>query len=153
MRPEAAQAAQQLIDGAKKEQIQLKIISGYRSYATQERLYDSYVQKYGQAAADTYSARPGHSEHQTGLAADLGNSDGTCDFDTCFSNTQAGKWLAAHTHEYGFIIRYQQKQTQVTGYQYEPWHIRYVGKDLANELHSKNQTMEEFFGLPAAPSY
>lgn len=153
LQPEAAQAIERLIKAAADSQVPLRVVSGYRSYESQKSVYESYVQKDGQTAADTYSARPGHSEHQTGLAADLGNGSGQCDLEECFATTAGGKWLEANAHTYGFIIRYAKSKTDVTGYQYEPWHIRYVGVDLANELRAKNQTMEEFFGLPAAPSY
>jgi D-alanyl-D-alanine carboxypeptidase len=152
LRAEAAQATRQLMDEAAKSGVRFKVISGYRSFQTQQSLYQSYVRNDGQAQADTYSARPGYSEHQTGLAADLGNTSGSCDLEICFTNTPGGQWLAEHAHEYGFIIRYLEGKTPVTGYQYEPWHIRYVGKELATEL-KNHQTMEEFFGLPAAPAY
>ena len=153
MRAEAAAATSQLMEAAKAEQIPLKIVSGYRSYQNQQNVYNSYVQKDGVATADTYSARPGFSEHQTGLAVDLGNINGACSLDICFADTPSGKWLAAHAHEYGFIIRYLEEKTNITGYQHEPWHIRYVGKDLSTELHTKKQTMEEFFDLPSASTY
>ncbi len=153
MQEEAANAAKELIAAAKAHGVDYRVISAYRSYATQQSVYNNYVKTDGQANADTYSARPGHSEHQTGLAADLGNISGTCDLDSCFATTEGGTWLAGHAHEFGFIIRYPEDKTTITGYQYEPWHIRYVGKDLAEELHRAGQTMEEFFNLPAAPSY
>lgn len=153
LRNDAANQVESLRAAAQKAGAPLKIISGYRSYATQSSLYNSYVQQDGQAAADTYSARPGHSEHQSGLAADLGNTSGQCDLDICFFNTIGGQWLAAHAHEYGFIIRYLNGKTQVTGYQYEPWHIRYVGTELASKIQASGKTMEEYFSLPAAPSY
>lgn len=149
----ANQQLTQLIEAAKKDQVQLRVISGYRSYQEQKTLYDSYVRKDGRAAADTYSARPGFSEHQTGLAADLGNADGTCNLEICFETTPGGMWLAAHAHEYGFIIRYVKDKTPLTGYQFEPWHLRYVGTDLAAEIKKTGQTLEEFFSLPAAPGY
>lgn len=153
LRNESAQAVKQLIDKAAADGVKLKVISGFRSYATQKSVYDSYVQQDGQTAADTYSARPGYSEHQTGLAADLGNTDGRCDLDICFADTAGGKWLADHAAEFGFVIRYEQGKTDLTGYQYEPWHIRYVGKALAAELQKSGQTMEEFFGLEPAVNY
>lgn len=153
LQAEAAQALEKLIKAGATAKAPLKIISSYRSYSTQQSLYSSYVQKDGQAAADTYSARPGHSEHQTGMAVDLGNSSGQCDLEICFAKTTGGTWLASNALSYGFIIRYTEDKTAVTGYQYEPWHIRYVGVDLARELTTKKQTMEEFFGLPAAPGY
>jgi D-alanyl-D-alanine carboxypeptidase len=127
--------------------LNVELISGYRSAAFQKELYDDHVRQYGQAEADRQSARPGTSEHQTGLVVDLGRPDKKCDLLECFGDTPEGKWLAAHAHEYGFIIRYLKDKEQHTGYMYEPWHLRYVGKELAAELHAKKQTMEEFFGL------
>lgn len=153
LKAEAARAVEQLMTDAEKSQVQFKVISGYRSYQSQQSVYQSYVRTDGQADADTYSARPGYSEHQTGLVADLGNINGSCDLEICFANTAGGKWLVEHAHEYGFIIRYLESKTPVTGYQYEPWHIRYVGKELASEIKNSGQTMEEFFGLPAASQY
>jgi D-alanyl-D-alanine carboxypeptidase len=151
-RKQAADALDQLVDAAVKDGINLIMLSSYRSYATQVSTYNGYVAKDGKAAADTYSARPGHSEHQTGWAADLGN--GTCDLEICFGNTKSGKWLAAHAHEYGFIIRYQLGKEAITGYQYEPWHLRFVGLELSSELFKTGQTMEEFFGVvPAKQPY
>ena len=106
-------------------------VSGYRSYSQQASLYDSYVRQYGQATADTLAARPGFSEHQTGLAMDIGNASGVCALQACFATTPAGKWAAANAATYGFIIRYPAGAEAVTGYTYEPWHLRYVGRDLA----------------------
>lgn len=138
----------------------LMFASGYRSYSSQVAVYNNEVRNYGQAQADRQSARPGHSEHQTGLAADLAPASGECLIAECFGELPEGQWLAAHAHEYGFIIRYPQGKEAVTGYLYEPWHVRYVGRDLAAEIHrqqstdsDKNLTLEEFFGLPAAPTY
>lgn len=151
VRAEANAELQSLITAAKTFGFNYKIISGYRSFANQQSTYSSYVQKDGAAKADTYSARAGHSEHQTGWAVDLGT--GQCDLQECFGNIPAGKWLEDHAHEYGFVIRYPKGKDQITGYQYEPWHLRFVGIELARELKIANQTMEEFFDLPAAPSY
>jgi D-alanyl-D-alanine carboxypeptidase len=140
------------VAAAVKDGINLVMISGYRSYAAQVSTYNGYVAKDGKTAADTYSARPGHSEHQTGWAADLGN--GTCDLEICFGDTKSGKWLATHAHEYGFIIRYPLGKEAITGYQYEPWHLRFVGLELSAELFKTGQTMEEFFGVvPAKQPY
>jgi len=149
----AAGALARLVGDAKKQGVSLRLISGYRSYATQQEVYAAYVASDGQAKADTYSARPGYSEHQTGLAADLGASDGKCDLEICFGDTPAGKWLAANAYKYGFIIRYKEDQTDKTGYQYEPWHVRYVGAGLAAQIESSGQTLEEFFGLPNYTDY
>ena len=151
LRGEPAGALNTLLEAARAEGHQLNVLSGYRSYARQAMLYNSYVDRDGIEQADTYSARPGYSEHQTGLAVDLGN--GTCDLEECFAETPAGQWLAENAHTYGFTIRYGKGQTNITGYQYEPWHLRYVGKDLANELHSKKLTMEAFFELAPAANY
>jgi zinc D-Ala-D-Ala carboxypeptidase len=123
------------------------LISGFRSEKTQAELYNGYVAASGQEEADRLSAKPGTSEHQTGLVVDLGRSDNKCELEQCFGELPEGKWLAEHAHEYGFIVRYPQGKEAVVGYMYEPWHVRYVGKELAAELHKTNQTMEEFFGL------
>jgi len=151
---EAANALQQLFNGATNAGLDLMLSSGYRSYNTQVGLYNSYVASYGQASADTFSAKAGHSEHQTGLAADLAPTSRQCELDVCFGNLPEGKWLAANAYKYGFIIRYPADKTQITGYQYEPWHVRYVGTNLSNEMHKTGiTTLEEFFGLPAYTSY
>ncbi|HSW74562.1 MAG TPA: M15 family metallopeptidase, partial [Candidatus Saccharimonadales bacterium] len=114
-----------------------------------------YVAAQGKSVADSQSARPGYSEHQTGLAADLGGtSDPSCNVADCFADTVEGKWLAANAYKYGFLIRYPADKVNVTGYIYEPWHIRYIGASLSTEMHKSHiETLEEFFGLPAAPSY
>lgn len=141
-------------DAAKAAGLPLMLASGYRSYDTQVAVYANEVKTYGQAQADRESARPGYSEHQTGWAADLAPAAGNCVVEDCFADTPEGKWLAAHAYEYGFVIRYPQGQEATTGYRYEPWHIRYVGKNLAAELQRLgNPTLESFFGLPVAPNY
>ena len=126
---------------AKKAGHNIPLVSGFRSYDTQYRLYSNYVARDGQALADTYSARPGHSEHQSGLAMDVGAIDNN------YGNTDAGRWLEAHCAEYGFILRYLKGKEHITGYQYEPWHIRYVGKDIALSIMSQGITLEEYLGL------
>ena len=119
----------------------MSLLSGFRSYSRQTVLYNNYVKKDGQAKADTYSARPGTSEHQTGLAFDVGQLKYT------FGDTPAGKWLAQNCHLYGFIIRYPKGKTHITGYVYEPWHIRYVGKEHATKIMNNNLTLEEYLGV------
>jgi D-alanyl-D-alanine carboxypeptidase len=154
IRAEAATALKHLGADAASAGYNLLLSSGYRSYVIQMSVYNGYIASRGQTAADTDSARPGHSEHQTGWAADLGVTDGACLLQQCFGNLPAGKWLAASAYKYGFILRYQADKTAVTGYSYEPWHIRYVGAALAQEMHTQGiSTLEEFFGLPAAPDY
>ncbi|MCR1161476.1 M15 family metallopeptidase [Paenarthrobacter sp. UW852] len=130
----------------------LAVVSGYRSYAQQQQLYAYYVSIYGQAQADLISARPGYSEHQTGLAVDVGNANGSCGLSTCFGDTAAGIWVAANAYKYGFIVRYPNGYTGTTGYSYEPWHLRYVGVDLATDMKRRGiPTMEHYFaGNPSA---
>ncbi len=144
---------------AKAAGLPMMLASGYRSYQSQTAVYANEVKRYGQAQADRQSARPGHSEHQTGLAIDLAPASGKCLIAECFGELPEGQWLAAHAHEYGFIIRYSQGKEAITGYLYEPWHLRYVGSELAAEVNrlktatNSSPTLEEFFGLPPAPNY
>jgi D-alanyl-D-alanine carboxypeptidase len=129
-------------------------MSSYRSYSRQVDVYNGWVSQLGQEAADLTSARPGFSEHQTGLAMDMAAVPANCSGDQCFGQTTQGLWLAAHSWEYGFIIRYPDGYTPITGYEYEPWHVRYVGVPLATEMHTTGvMTLEEMFGLPAATTY
>lgn len=128
--------------------------SAFRSYATQRGVYDQDITANGQAAADTDTARPGTSEHQTGLAIDISALPAKCSLAACFGDTPQGTWLAANAWRFGFLLRYPADKVPVTGYTYEPWHFRYVGIELATEMHSSGvSTLEEFFGLPAAPQY
>lgn len=123
--------------------LNLYISSGYRSYEYQEELYDRYKARDGKELADTYSARPGHSEHQTGLAFDLNSIDDS------FANTQEGMWVKDNCYRYGLILRYPKGKEKETGYQYESWHLRYVGKDLAEKLYNNGNwiTLEEYFNI------
>jgi D-alanyl-D-alanine carboxypeptidase len=141
------------IAAAKQSGIELKLASGYRSYANQAATYSNYAKTYGTSQADTFSARPGHSEHQTGLAADLEPIDGQCELDQCFGDLPEGKWLAANAYKYGFIVRYQKGAQDLTGYEYEPWHMRYIGTGLSDQINTSGQTLEQFFGLPNITSY
>lgn len=140
-----------MIQDAKKDKMNLVIRSGYRSYAAQKALYEKYVAIDGQTIAESYSARPGQSEHQTGLAYDIGSRESVINLSIQFGQTPEGKWLKEHAHEYGFIIRYGENQTNITGYQYEPWHIRYVGKSHAGILYKSGKTLEEYLGLYKKP--
>ncbi|MDF9749989.1 M15 family metallopeptidase [Arthrobacter sp. ES3-54] len=154
LRAQAADAYKQFAKAAKVAGVNVMPISGYRSFSEQASLYDSYVRQYGQATADTLAARPGYSEHQTGLAMDIGNASGICALQACFANTPAGQWAAAHGWEYGFIIRYPAGAQATTGYTYEPWHLRYVGRPIAEDMKSTGiTTLEKYFGLEAAPDY
>ena len=146
LRRQVAGALGQLFAGARAAGYSLEVISGYRSYASQSALYNSYVQMYGQAYADQISARPGYSEHQTGLAADIGNTGGGCGLTACFGTTSGGRWVAANAHRYGFIVRYPQGYSGITGYTYEPWHLRFVGVPLATDMKIRAiPTMEQYF--------
>ncbi|MEB4615092.1 M15 family metallopeptidase [Leucobacter sp. M11] len=153
LREAAATATEQLAAAAAAEGLQVRVLSAFRDYAYQVSLYDGYIARDGQAAADTYSARPGHSEHQTGLVVDFDDGGG-CALQECFESTPAGAWLAEHGHEYGFVLRYPREKEHVTGFMYEPWHFRYVGVELATQLRESGiATLEEFFGLPDAGDY
>ena len=121
--------------------LNVPLISGYRSYETQEKLYNKYVKKDGENKANTYSAKPGESEHQTGLAFDIGSVDRS------FANTIEAKWLAENAYLYGFIIRYPKDKTNVTGYIYEPWHVRYLGEKKAKDVYLSGLTLEEYLGV------
>jgi D-alanyl-D-alanine carboxypeptidase len=154
VRAAVAAALEDLVAAAGKGGLDLMVSSAYRSYAYQEGLYNTYVRQQGQAVADTQSARPGHSEHQTGLAVDVEPASRECEIEECFGDLPEGKWVAANAYKYGFVVRYAKDKDHITGYIYEPWHLRYVGKPLAAELHRLgNPTLEEFFELNPAPDY
>lgn len=123
--------------------LNLWLSSGYRSYYDQKYIYNNYVSRDGQAAADTYSARAGHSEHQTGLAFDLNTISDS------FADTAEGKWVAENCHKYGLILRYPKGKDSITGYKYESWHLRYIGGDLPSKLYNNGDwiTLEEYFGI------
>lgn len=134
---------------AKSVGLNLHIVSGFRSYDEQNTLYNSYVSRDGKEAADTYSARPGHSEHQSGLAFDLNLVNAS------FEYTNEGKWLNDNCYRFGFILRYPKNKTNETGYIYEAWHFRYVGVDLATKLYNNGDwiTLEKYFGLTSEYNY
>jgi zinc D-Ala-D-Ala carboxypeptidase len=147
MRKEAAEALEKLFAGAEEDGIYLAGVSAYRSKETQTRLFNRYVKKDGEELARTYSAVPGYSEHQTGLAIDVSGSDGKCAAESCFGGTKEAEWLAQHATEYGYIIRFPEGKQDITGYKYEPWHIRYVGKDIATYIADKGITLEEYYDV------
>jgi D-alanyl-D-alanine carboxypeptidase len=152
LRAEAAQAVAALRAEAAAAGLDLVVQSAYRSVERQQGLFGNATARFGVAGAELRSARPGFSEHQTGLAVDVGG--GGCDIERCFGDTAEGRWVVANAHRTGFLVRYPAGSEQVTGYQYEPWHLRYVGPDLATEMHRTGvATLEEFFGLPPAPQY
>lgn len=155
MRAEVADALVALFDAAKAEEgLELQSQSAYRSYPTQQAIYANGVEANGVEYTDRFSARPGHSEHQTGLAVDIGVPSGECSFQACFGELPAGQWLAENAHRFGFLLRYPQGAQPIVGFDYEPWHFRYVGPELAAELDMSGvATLEEFFGLDPAPDY
>jgi len=132
----------------------LQLGSGYRSYYSQKAIFDRNVGRFGRAETLKLTALPGYSEHQTGLAADLVATGQGCRMYPCFANTKAGKWLAANSWQFGFILRYPQGATRITGYDFEPWHFRFVGVALATAMHKAKATvLETYLGLPSAPNY
>jgi len=154
LRDDAAKAYLKMFRAAKKDGVNLVAQSAYRSYSTQVSVYNGWVGSLGRKAADLQSARPGFSEHQTGLSVDIASATAGCTIQACFSRTPEGKWLTKNAWRFGWHLRYPNGKTAVTGYKFEPWHWRYVGDELAAELHlTPNITMEEFFDLPAAPDY
>ncbi|WP_228373372.1 M15 family metallopeptidase [Demequina gelatinilytica] len=153
MRGAAASAMARMRSAAAADGVSFSVISAYRSYVTQRSLYARYVASLGQAAADRVSARAGYSEHQTGLAADLA-SGGGCRLGACFGDTAAGRWVRANAYRYGFVVRYPEGSTSITGYAYEPWHVRYVGRGVATAMREGGYaTYEQYLGRPAAPTY
>ena len=138
---EAKNAFDEMQKSASNDNIKLWIASGYRSYSLQTSLYNNYVLKDGKEKADTYSARPGHSEHQTGLAMDLNI------IDSSFEGTPEAIWIASNCYKYGFIVRYPKGKENITGYKYEPWHVRYLGKDIAKKVYESGKTLEEYLNI------
>lgn len=154
MRAEAARSLEKMFVAADSRGIHLLISTAYRGYSYQKTLYNGYVASQGQATADTQSARPGYSEHQTGLAADIRSQSGKCSIEQCFGNLPEGKWLAANAYKYGFLLRYPHDKESVTGYEYEPWHFRYIGLDLSRQMHEQGiETLEEFFDVSGGKTY
>lgn len=139
--PVARESLRQLQSAASVAGFSMPLLSGYRSYQVQVNLYQKYVNKDGQKVADRYSARAGHSEHQTGLAFDVGK------INNGYGDTPAGKWLVQNCAKYGFILRYLKGKETITGYKYEPWHIRYVGPEISEEIMNKNITLEEYLEI------
>lgn len=144
---EAKAALDQMFAAAKAEQnLDMWVCSGFRSYNVQKNLYNSYVRRDGVKNADRYSARPGYSEHQTGLAFDINYADSR------FTGTPQAIWLAENAYKYGFILRYPEGKEHITGYMYEPWHYRYIGVENAAKIYSSGLTLEEYFGLTSVYS-
>ncbi|QZY54855.1 M15 family metallopeptidase [Crassaminicella profunda] len=145
MRKEAAFALEELFKAAENENIYIYALSGYRSYNRQKNIFNYKVRTIGKEVTTQISAYPGQSEHQTGLAMDVTSKSVRFRLVEGFENTKEGKWLKENCHQYGFIIRYPKEKEDITGYSYEPWHIRYVGKEGAAYIVANNITLEEFF--------
>lgn len=139
MTKDAYEAFKKMVDAADEDGLYLFSLSPYRSYDLQNNLYEGYASRDGYDEADTYSARPGSSEHQTGLAVDINSVEDD------FAYTKEAKWLAENAYKYGFILRYPKGKEYITGYQYEPWHYRYVGTEISKEIYEKNITFEEYY--------
>ncbi len=143
MTHDATVAFNQMAKAAKEEGYNIRAMSTYRSYSYQDGLYNRYVQNDGVENADTYSARPGHSEHQTGLAVDVDNVKMTY---TNFGNTNEFSWMKNNAYKYGYILRYTQENEFITGYKNEPWHYRYVGVEIATKMREENiMSYEEYY--------
>ncbi|MGM8214758.1 M15 family metallopeptidase [Bacillaceae bacterium W0354] len=143
----AARALEELFEAAKEDGIELFAVSGYRSYDRQYSIYNWNVNNYGQAHADQYSAKPGHSEHQTGLTMDVSAAVVSYQLIEDFGKTDEGLWLEQNAHKHGFVIRYPEGKSDITGYSYEPWHLRYFGTETATEIFESGLTVEEYFGF------
>ena len=146
MRKESAKALEELFSAAEKKGHTLYAISGFRTYEMQKRIHDNNIAQYGSdETAEYYSAKAGESEHQLGTTMDVSTKQMGYALNQSFGKTSTGKWLKKNCHKYGFIIRYPKGKENITGYSYEPWHLRYVGKTLAGHLYKKRMTLEEYF--------
>lgn len=144
MRKEAAAALEELFMAAGREQIELVGVSAFRSYERQSRIFANNARQRGAEVANQVSARPGESEHQTGLAIDVSSAAVNYQLNEEFAETKEGKWLATKAAHYGFIIRYPKGKEEITGYQYEPWHLRYVGRQAATRIQRQGITLDEY---------
>lgn len=141
LREEAGKAFENLVNGAKLENVYIRPYSAYRSYEYQKNLYNKYVNRDGKEVADTYSARPGHSEHQTGLTVDVW-SEGYTEI-----REKDAKWLQENAYKYGFIVRYTKEKKEITGYIEEPWHLRYLGCEIAKDVYASGLSYDEYYDL------
>lgn len=144
LRKIAAGALEELFKEVKNKGLDMYGLSGYRSYTTQKNIFDYKAEMRGEEVANKTSARPGQSEHQTGLAMDVTSPKVNFRLLQSFGETEEGIWLAKNAHKFGFIIRYPEGKEDITGYSYEPWHLRYVGKDIAEDIYEERVTLEEY---------
>lgn len=145
LREEAAKALEEMFAEAEKENIYLFAVSGYRSYQRQEEIFQASVKNQGEAHAFKYVAQPGMSEHQSGLAIDISAHSVNFELEETLEDTAEGKWMKENAHRFGFILRYPKAKVDITKYEYEPWHFRYVGKEIAETIYTNDWTLEEFF--------
>lgn len=144
--PEALQSFSIMKADMERDNMNLDIVSDYRSFEEQRAIYENDLAQNGKEYVDNYSAVPGHSEHQLGLAIDVTN-DGSASVNNDFADTKEAEWISKNAHKYGFILRYPRGKKQVTGYEYEPWHLRYLGPDLAKKIYDSGLTLEEYYDL------
>ena len=147
MRASAAGAFHSLVEEGAAQGIDIVMTTAFRSFGFQETLYNNYVANHGQAAADRFSAKPGFSEHQTGLAVDVSAASVGYRLTRDFANTKEGRWIAENAHLFGFILRYPEGMEEFTGYMFEPWHLRFVGKTAAKYIFENNLILEDFLRL------
>lgn len=152
MKDIAASALEEMFAAAKADKVGLASVSGYRSYAKQQTIYSRKQQKTDEATADSLVALPGSSEHQLGMAMDLAQKGGS-QLNSGFGKTKAGQWISANAYLYGFIIRYPEDKTDITGYAFEPWHVRYVGKQYAKEIIESGEAMETYVSAHRLETY
>ena len=147
LRSEAATQMEKLVADAAKRHIEITGVSGYRSYVRQEAVFEESARLNGKEHADKYCALPGSSEHQTGLAMDVSTPDIGNALEESFASTKAGRWIDKNCYKYGFVVRYPKGKSKITGYKYEPWHLRYVGINKAKYLYENHLTLEEMYNV------
>jgi D-alanyl-D-alanine carboxypeptidase len=151
LRRRPARALEGMFAAARRDGVRLAGVSGFRSFASQRALFAGYARERGAEDAAHVSARAGHSEHQTGLAIDISGADGRCAATACFAGSRPARWLAAHAARFGFVVRYPRGEEEVTGYDFEPWHLRFVGRALAREALASGETLDRLLAEPGSP--
>ena len=152
LRRRPARALERMFAAARRDGVRLAGVSGFRSFASQRALFAGYARERGVEDAAHVSARAGHSEHQTGLAIDISGADGRCAASACFAGSRPARWLAAHAARFGFVVRYPRGEEEVTGYDFEPWHLRFVGPRLAREAVTSGKTLDTLLATAGSPA-
>ena len=147
LRSEAAAQLEKMVADARKKKVVITGVSGYRSYARQEEVFNESAEQNGKEHADKFCALPGSSEHQTGLAVDVSTPEIGNVLEQSFADTRAGRWVERNCYKYGYVIRYPKGKSKITGYNYEPWHLRYVGLNKAEYLYKNKLTLEEMYNV------